>query len=126
MHMLSFDDGDTIDICDDAADTLRFARADLDFDGATDPDATSIWDLRSELAHEEQSLYALDAANVAVNARYIGKSRRSAARRRLIRDTQQEIAGLHEAIAAGWDVGPELVHQKRRLAQLVAADRKAS
>lgn len=43
-----------------------------------DPDATSIWDLGSERAHEEQSLYALDAANAAVTARYIGKSRRKA------------------------------------------------
>lgn len=43
-----------------------------------DPDATSIWDLGSERAHEEQSLYALDAANAAVTVRYIGKSRRKA------------------------------------------------
>jgi hypothetical protein len=121
--MLHFDDTDTID---DAADTLRFARADLDFDGATDPDATSIWDLSSEREHEETQLYALDAANAAVTARYIGKSRRSAARRRMIRSTEQNIAGLRDAIAAGWDVGPELAHEERHLAALEAAVRRDS
>jgi hypothetical protein len=113
--MMHFDDSD------DAADTLRFARLDFDFDGATDPDATSIWDLGSERAHEEQNLYALDAADTAVTTRYIGRSRRSAARRRMIRSTEQSIAGLRDAIAAGWDVGPELAHEERRLAALESA-----
>jgi len=54
------DDTDTLD---DAADTLRFVRPDFDY--APDPDATSIWDLGPELAHEESRLYALDAADSA-------------------------------------------------------------
>jgi hypothetical protein len=86
-------DTDTND--DDAADTLRFRR----FEAPIGPDATSIYDLRA-----------------APPPRYVG---RSAARRRRIRDTQQEIAGLHAAIAAGWDVGPELAYEERRLAALV-------
>lgn len=121
--MLNFDDDiDTLDTSDDAADTSRFAR--LDLDDATDPDATSIWDLGHELAHEESALYALDDANSAVTARYVGRSRRVAARRRQIRATRQDIAGLRDAIAAGWDVGPELAHEERRLAALEAADRR--
>lgn len=122
--MLHFDD-DT-DSFDDAADTLRFFRPDLDFDNATDPDATSIWDLGHELSHEECQLYALDAADSAVTARYVGRSHRSAAQHRLIRDTRRNVAALRDAIAAGWDVGPELAHEERHLATLEAVARKAS
>jgi len=60
------------DTIDDAADTLRF-RPDLDVETPSDPDATSIYDLRP-------------------------------AQRR----------------AAGWDVAPELAHEERRLAALMA------
>lgn len=35
------------DTIDDAADTLRFVRLDLDAEAPSDPDATSIYDLRS-------------------------------------------------------------------------------
>lgn len=122
--MLNFDDD--IDTHDEAADTLRFPRLGLDFDSATDPDATSIWDLRSERAHEESNLFALDAADAVVTSRYVGQTRRSAARRRLIRATQQDIAGLRDAIAEGWDVGPELAHEERRLAVLEAAEHRDS
>jgi hypothetical protein len=94
---------DTNDTNDDAADTLRF-RPILDADVPLDPDATSIYDLRP-----------------APPPRYVG---RSAARRRQIRATRQDIAGLRDAIDAGWDVGPELAHEERRLAALVTADRR--
>lgn len=120
--MLNFNDA--LDTCDDAADTLRFGRLDLDFDGPTDPDATSIWDLGSERRHEEDSLYALDAADAVVTAQYIGRTRRSVARRRAIRAMRQDIAGLRDALKEGWDVGPELAHEERRLAALEAADRR--
>ncbi len=92
------------DMIDDAADTLPFGRFDPATEEPTDPDGTSIYDLRP-----------------APPPRYVG---RSAARQRLIRSTRQEIAGLRAAIAAGWDVGPELMHEERRLAALVAADRR--
>lgn len=115
--MLDFDD-DT-----DAADTLRFTRLDLD---APDPDATSIWDIGPELACEESRLYALDDANAAVTARYVGRSRHAAARRRLIRETRRDVNQLREALASGWDVGPELAHEERRLAALEAADHRAA
>lgn len=88
------------DLIDDAADTLRFVRPNYDLDAPTDPDATSIYDLRS-----------------APPPRYVGRTR-AVAQRRLIRSTRQEIAGLRDAIAAGWDVGPELAHVERRLASL--------
>lgn len=90
---------DDIDMTDDAADTLRF-RPNLSFEAPTDPDATSIYDLRD-----------------APPSRYAG---RSVARRRQIRATNQDIAGLRDAIEAGWDVGPELAHEERRLAALEA------
>ena len=80
---------DVDDAANDAAITGRFMRV--------DPDATSIYDLRP------------------ATPRYVG---RSPARRRLIRDTRENLARLREAIAAGWDVGPELAHEERYLATL--------
>jgi hypothetical protein len=82
----------------DAADTLRFTRV--------GPDATSIYDLRS-----------------APSPRYVG---RSAARRSLIWAMRKDIAGLRDLIVAGWDVGPELAHEERRLAALEAAVRRVA
>lgn len=100
--MMNLDtDTDTID---DAADTLPFGRFDPHTEEPTIPDGTSIYDLRP-----------------APPPRYVG---RSVARRRQIRATRQSIAGLRDAIAAGWDVGPELAHEQRRLAALEAADRQ--
>jgi hypothetical protein len=57
-----------------------------------DPDATSIYDLRPE---EDD-------------------------RRRLrqIREIRRDLVGLRLALAEGWDVGPELVHEEHRLAAL--------
>jgi hypothetical protein len=45
---------------------------------------------------------------------------RAEARRRLIRAARQNIARLREAIASGWDVGPELEYEKQQLAKLGA------
>ena len=95
--MLHLDDTDLID---DAAVTLRYFA----LDAPTDPDATSIYDLGSTPAPP----------------RYVGRDH-SAARRRLVRATRQDIAGLRDALAAGWDVGPELAHEQRRLAGLEGA-----
>lgn len=77
---------------DDASDTQRFLCP--DFDDPTDPEGTSIYDL----------------GTIAVPY--------SAGRRRQIRAVRQEIAGLREALAAGWDVGPELAYEQRCLAAL--------
>ena len=91
----------------DAADTLRFSLVDLyEFEQPTDPDATAIYDLNS--LHAQMSIA------------YVGQSTASLARRREIRTTRDLIAGLREAIAEGWDVGPELVYAERRLAELQA------
>ena len=89
------------DAADDAADTLRFTRPDFAFEVPTDPDATSIYDLTP----------------TPVPARYVGRSPR---RRRQIRDTRENILRLREALAAGWDIGPELAHEERRFCALVA------
>jgi len=91
---------DETSICDDAADTLRFGRFDFNTEAPTDPDATSIYDLTPA-------------------PRYVGISPR---RRRQIRDTRENVLRLREAIGAGWDVGPELAHEQRRLAALEAAN----
>jgi hypothetical protein len=37
---------------------------------------------------------------------------------RLIGTTRHDVARLREAIASGWDVGPELAHEERQLATL--------
>ena len=101
-------DADSLETQGDAADTLRFAPIDLyDFEQPTDPDATAIYDLNS--LHAKLSLG------------YVGQSSASLARRRQIRSARQLIEGLREAIAEGWDVGPELVYAERRLAALEAA-----
>ena len=90
-------DTDTID---DAADTLRMYR--FDFEAPSDPDATSIYDLTP----------------TPVPARYVGSSPR---RRRQIRDTRTNLLRLREALANGWDIGPELAHEEQWLVALEAA-----
>ena len=45
---------------------------------------------------------------------------RADAQRRLIRTKRRDIARLREVLAAGWDVGPELAYEERRLAALEA------
>lgn len=84
---------------DDAADTLRFVRPDFDFEAPTDPDATSIWDLAPT-----------PVLRVATH------------RRRKIRDTRENILRLRAAMAEGWDIGPELAYEERRLSDLLTAN----
>lgn len=80
------------DAVDDAADTLRFIPV-------IAADATSIYDIITPPA-----VRRLDRAAIRRN--------------RLIRSTRHDVARLREAIVAGWDVGPELAHEERRLAAL--------
>ena len=89
---------DTADF-DEAADTLRFVRPDFDFETPTDPDATSIWDLAPTPV-----------------------PRVSPHRRRKIRDTRENILRLRAAMAEGWDIGPELAYEERRLTDLLTAN----
>lgn len=100
--MLTTDDitDDILDDVDDAADTLRFTRPNFAFEAPTDPDATSIYDLTP----------------TPVPARYVGRSPR---RRRQIRDTRENILRLREALAAGWEIGPELAHEEQLFRALV-------
>lgn len=79
---------------DEAAATFRFIRI--------DPDATSIYDITPAVRR-------LD---------------RAAVRRRLIRETRRDIAGLRVARASGWDIGPELAYEERRLIALEAANQQ--
>jgi hypothetical protein len=81
------------DTVDEAADTLRFARHAFDTDPGADPDATSCYVLCD----------------------------RAAALWRLIEAARQNIERLREALASGWDIGPELAYEERRLATLEAA-----
>jgi len=96
--MMQIDDTDLID---DAADTLRFVRLDFDFEAPTDPDATSIYDLTP------------------TPVSYIGRER-SPRRRRQIRDTRENVLRLREALAAGWDIAPELAYEECQLSALMA------
>jgi hypothetical protein len=84
---------DTDMTLDDAADTLRFCPV-FDDDVPFDPDATSIYDLTAAP---------------------------SPRRRRQIRDTHENVLRLREALANGWDIGPELAYEEQRLAALEAA-----
>lgn len=61
-----------------------------------DPDATSFYDIRPI------------------------PSRRPIARP-IVRAARQVVARLREALASGWDVGPELAYEERRLAALEAS-----
>ena len=94
-------DDDTI--LDDAGDTRRFARLgsnfDFDFEAPTDPDATSIYDLTPTPV----------------------PARSSQRRRRQLRDTRANVLRLRDALADGWDIGPELAHEEQRLAALEAS-----
>jgi hypothetical protein len=68
----------------------------------------------------------VDPTDGDVTARIVvRKPDRGLARRRLIRSTRQDIARLRDAIAAGWDVGPELAHEERRLAALEKMEKAA-
>ena len=96
MHQI-----DITDITDDAADTLRFVRPDFVFEASTDPDATSIYDLTPTPVHRVDR-------------------ERSPRRRRQLRVTRENVLRLREALAEGWNIGPELAHEERRLAALEA------
>jgi hypothetical protein len=80
---------DNLDTTDEAAVTARFARLDLD--------TTKVVTARCRSRNTKHVQHVLG---------------------RLIRAARQDIARLREAIAAGWDIGPELAHEERRLAAL--------
>lgn len=98
---------------DDAAVTRSFARIDV-------ADETAVTDRYTRLDADATSIYDISDIDTAP-VRAIGRSRRAASRRRLIRDTRQVIEGLRDALASGWDVGPELAHEERRLVELEAS-----
>ena len=89
----------------DAADTLRMKRFDFDAEAPTDPDATAIYDLRDTGRAASLSTFR---------------------RRRQLKDTRENLLRLREAAAEGWDIGPELAYEERRLADLEAADGRLS
>ncbi len=87
-----------VDFIDGETDTVRFFRGELCV--PSDPDATSIYNLGK--VHVSPLNTGHD--------RFVGHRLRQALR--------QDIAGLRAALAAGWDVGPELEHEQRRLSVL--------
>lgn len=82
----------------EAADTQRMVRKAFDIDAPPNPDATSFYDLRPPAPSNT-----------------LEKRRR----RRLICEAEECIKGLREALTTGWDVGPELAYEERRLATLL-------
>jgi len=107
-------DADTLEAgCDDAADTadtLRFSLVGMDADtleaGCDDAADTLRFSRIDLLDPDTTSIYDIRAQSEVL------------ARRRQIRSTEQLIEGLRNAIAEGWNVGPELVYAERQLAQL--------
>jgi hypothetical protein len=87
-------------------DTGENLPTDVDVD-ITVGDTTAIYDVRA----------------VPTRARYVRERMNS--RSRAICAVRRDVDRLRDAFADGWDVGPALVHQERRLAMLVAADRKS-
>jgi hypothetical protein len=103
-----------------------------------DPDGTSIYDIRSipydvdrvghnvRSASDETTLAVgcddLDATSIYIRrlSCSTGRGDLTAARRHQIRAARQDIAGLRAALSSGWDIGPELAYEERRLAELEA------
>ena len=69
----------------------------MSLDLPSDPDATSIYDLRGTALYD---------------------SEQEARQRHLANVFRQEVAGLREALASGWDVALELEHAEHQLAAL--------
>lgn len=115
-----------------------------------DPDATSIYDIRptpyavdrldaddvTSIFHktydsrltEEATIRAMGLAadydDLEATSIYIRTSPVAVdldAWRRQIREARRDIAGLRAALVSGWDVGPKLAYEERRLAALEEA-----
>ncbi len=69
---------------------------------------------------DDTSIY--DVRSVPTRSRYV-RDRSTSSRGRAICAARRDVDRLRDALADGWDVGPALAHQERRLAALVAADR---
>jgi hypothetical protein len=83
----------------------------VDLDDISDPDATSIIDIRSVDWDD------LDTTPICISSLSpVALSRRQL----IIMETRQSIVGLRAALASGWDIGPELAYEERRLAGLEA------
>lgn len=82
-------------------------------DDRLDPDGTSIIDIRG-------MAYDVDCGDLEATSIYARVYSR-AAEPLQIRTLRHEIAGLRAALASGWEVGPELAYEERRLALLEAA-----
>ncbi len=91
-------------VIDEASNASSFTRQSFDSEAPTDPDATSFYDLTP------------------APPRNIPLERARRLHRRLICAARQDIAGLREALASGWDVGPELAYEEQRLVTLLATD----
>jgi hypothetical protein len=84
-----------------------------------DPDGTSIIDIRG-------MAYDVDCSDLDATSIYVREPSscvvRATALHHQIRELRQDIAGLRAAVASGWEVGPELDYQERRLAALLSAE----
>lgn len=105
-------DVDRIDPYDEAL--IVHAVCDDDFHG---PDATSIIDIRGTGFDVDDDT----TTTICIRQLPRGAGPRAVSRRRLILAVRQDIAGLRAALASGWDIGPELAYEERRLAALESA-----
>ena len=83
----------------------------VDLDDTSDTDATAIIDIRG--------VNWLDRDTTSTCLRTLSPG--VVSRRRLIMEIRLGVAGLRAALASGWDIGPELAYEERRLAALEAA-----
>lgn len=84
----------------------------VDLEDTSNPDAASILDIRSVDWDD-----VLDTTSICIRVLSPG----ALAHRRLIMEIRQGLVGLRAALASGWDIGPELAYEERRLAALEAA-----
>lgn len=103
-------DVDHVDPCDSAL--IVHAMFDED---RLDPDGTSLIDIHGTGFDVDEDTTAICIRPLPRNPVTCPSTK---SRRRLILAARQDIAGLRAALAAGWEIGPELAYEERRLAVL--------
>jgi hypothetical protein len=107
-------DGDHLDPDATSIYDIRSTPYDVDrvnLEDTSNPDAVAIFDIRSVNWND------LDTTSICIRT----LSSVVLSRRHLILEIRQGIMGLRAALASGWDIGPELAYEERRLAALEAA-----
>lgn len=117
-----------VDVCSHAwsaaNEEVRLAKAHLNAELSRINNDRLDTDFGGDTVREAPAYVLEEATDVGV--RHVGRSRRAVTRLRQIRATRQDIDGLRHAMDEGWNVGPELAHEERRLAVLEAEERRSA